>query len=51
MGARGYDDDWDNLDAWSHMGYPSDLNSGQRREGGGTGSLPDVMAVGWLSAP
>jgi len=28
-----------------------DLNSGQRREGGGTGSLPDVMAVGWLSAP
>lgn len=30
MGARGYDDDWDNLDAWSHMGYPGDLNSGQR---------------------
>jgi V8-like Glu-specific endopeptidase len=30
MGARGYDDDWDNLDVWSHMGYPSDLNSGQR---------------------
>jgi V8-like Glu-specific endopeptidase len=30
MGARGYDDDWDTLDAWSHMGYPSDLNSGQR---------------------
>jgi V8-like Glu-specific endopeptidase len=30
MGARGYDDDWDDLDAWSHMGYPSDLNSGQR---------------------
>lgn len=30
MGARGYDDDWDNLDAWSHMGYPTDLNSGQR---------------------
>ena len=30
MGARGYDDDWDNLDAWSHMGYPADLNSGQR---------------------
>ena len=30
MGARGYDDDWDDLDAWSHMGYPGDLNSGQR---------------------
>lgn len=30
MGARGYNDDWDNLDAWSHMGYPTDLNSGQR---------------------
>jgi V8-like Glu-specific endopeptidase len=30
MGARGYDDDWDNLDVWSHMGYPSDLNSGRR---------------------
>jgi V8-like Glu-specific endopeptidase len=30
MGARGYDDDWDNLDVWSHMGYPADLNSGQR---------------------
>ena len=30
MGARGYDDDWDNLDAWSHMGYPADLHSGQR---------------------
>jgi V8-like Glu-specific endopeptidase len=30
MGARGYDDDWDKLDAWSHMGYPGDLNSGQR---------------------
>jgi V8-like Glu-specific endopeptidase len=30
MGARGYDDDWDTLDAWSHMGYPGDLNSGQR---------------------
>ena len=30
MGARGYDDDWDNLDVWSHMGYPGDLNSGQR---------------------
>ena len=30
MGARGYDDDWDELAAWSHMGYPGDLNSGQR---------------------
>jgi V8-like Glu-specific endopeptidase len=30
MGARGYNDDWDNLDVWSHMGYPADLNSGQR---------------------
>jgi hypothetical protein len=30
MGARGYDDDWDGLNAWSHMGYPTDLNSGQR---------------------
>lgn len=30
MGARGYDDDWDNLNVWSHMGYPVDLNSGQR---------------------
>ncbi|HET9479836.1 MAG TPA: hypothetical protein VFO72_10855, partial [Pyrinomonadaceae bacterium] len=23
-------DDWDSLAAWSHMGYPTDLNSGQR---------------------
>lgn len=30
MGARGYDDDWDSLDAWSHMGYAGDLNNGQR---------------------
>jgi len=30
MGARGYDDNWDSLDVWSHMGYPADLNSGQR---------------------
>lgn len=30
MGARGYDDAWDSLDVWSHMGYPTDLNSGQR---------------------
>lgn len=30
MGARGYDDDWDDLSVWSHIGYPTDLNSGQR---------------------
>jgi V8-like Glu-specific endopeptidase len=30
MGARGYDDDWDSLAVWSHMGYPADLNMGQR---------------------
>jgi V8-like Glu-specific endopeptidase len=30
MGARGYDDDWDSLAAWSHIGYPADLNSGAR---------------------
>lgn len=30
MGARGYDDAWNTLDVWHHMGYPSDLNSGQR---------------------
>lgn len=30
MGARGYDDDWDSLNVWSHMGYPADLNSGER---------------------
>ncbi len=30
MGARHYDDDWDSLDVWSHMGYPGDLNSGER---------------------
>jgi V8-like Glu-specific endopeptidase len=30
MGARGYSDDWDGLNVWSHMGYPSDLNSGSR---------------------
>jgi V8-like Glu-specific endopeptidase len=30
MGARGYDDDWDSLDVWSHIGYPADLNSGLR---------------------
>lgn len=30
MGARGYNDDWDRLDVWSHMGYPVDINSGQR---------------------
>jgi V8-like Glu-specific endopeptidase len=30
MGARGYAEAWDALGAWHHMGYPSDLNSGQR---------------------
>ena len=30
MGTRGYDDDWDSLDVWSHIGYPGDLNSGER---------------------
>lgn len=30
MGARGYSDSWDGLTAWSHMGYPGDLNNGQR---------------------
>lgn len=30
MGARGYDDDWDSLAVWQHVGYPADLNSGQR---------------------
>lgn len=30
MGARGYVDSWDGLDVWQHMGYPVDLNSGQR---------------------
>jgi V8-like Glu-specific endopeptidase len=30
MGARHYNDDWDSLNVWSHMGYPGDLNSGQR---------------------
>lgn len=30
MGARGYVDAWDSLDVWQHMGYPADLNSGQR---------------------
>lgn len=30
MGARGYIDAWDGLDVWQHMGYPGDLNSGQR---------------------
>lgn len=24
------DDDWDSLNVWSHMGYPADLNSGER---------------------
>jgi V8-like Glu-specific endopeptidase len=30
MGARSYTDSWDGLNVWSHMGYPGDLNSGQR---------------------
>jgi V8-like Glu-specific endopeptidase len=30
MGARHYDDAWDTLNVWSHMGYPTDLNSGER---------------------
>jgi V8-like Glu-specific endopeptidase len=30
MGARAYNDDWDPLAVWQHMGYPGDLNSGQR---------------------
>ena len=30
MGARGYTDSWDGLNVWSHMGYPGDLNNGQR---------------------
>jgi V8-like Glu-specific endopeptidase len=30
MGARGYSDSWDGLNVWSHMGYPADLNNGQR---------------------
>jgi V8-like Glu-specific endopeptidase len=30
MGARGYTDTWDGLNVWSHMGYPGDLNNGQR---------------------
>jgi V8-like Glu-specific endopeptidase len=47
MGARGYHDTWDGLTAWSHMGYPADLNNGQRPsfQGGfaldGSNSEPD----------
>lgn len=46
MGARGYNDDWDSLAAWSHMGYPSDLNSGQRPtwQGGFTVDGTDAAA-------
>jgi V8-like Glu-specific endopeptidase len=46
MGARGYDDDWDSLAAWSHMGYPADLNSGQRPscQGGFTMNGTDAAA-------
>jgi V8-like Glu-specific endopeptidase len=48
MGARSYSDAWDGLTAWSHMGYPSDLNSGQRPcfQGGfpldGSAAQPDA---------
>jgi V8-like Glu-specific endopeptidase len=49
MGARGYDDDWDSLAAWSHIGYPADLNSGQRPtfQGGFTmdGSDADAQEI------
>ena len=46
MGARGYDDAWDSLAAWSHMGYPTDLNSGQRPtwQGGFTVDGTDAAA-------
>lgn len=46
MGARGYDDAWDSLAAWSHMGYPGDLNSGQRPswQGGFTVDGTDAAA-------
>lgn len=46
MGGRGYDDDWDSLAAWSHMGYPGDLNSGQRPswQGGFTMDGTDAAA-------
>jgi len=46
MGARGYNDDWDSLAAWSHMGYPVDLNSGQRPtwQGGFTVDGTDAAA-------
>jgi V8-like Glu-specific endopeptidase len=48
MGARGYSDSWDGLNVWSHMGYPGDLNNGQRPsfQGGfpmdGSDSEPDT---------
>ncbi len=30
MGTRGYSDSWNGLAAWSHIGYPGDLNGGTR---------------------
>jgi hypothetical protein len=30
MGAKGYTDDWDGGDYWSHVGYPGDLGSALR---------------------
>jgi peptidoglycan hydrolase-like protein with peptidoglycan-binding domain len=30
MGSRSYSDSWDGSSFWSHIGYPFDLNSGQR---------------------
>lgn len=30
LGARRYTDDWDGLEAWWHIGYPSDLTSMER---------------------
>jgi len=30
MGTRGYDDGWDGLTVWSHIGYPGDLTGGAR---------------------
>jgi peptidoglycan hydrolase-like protein with peptidoglycan-binding domain len=30
MGSRSYSDSWDGEPFWSHIGYPFDLNSGQR---------------------
>jgi V8-like Glu-specific endopeptidase len=30
IGAKGYTDDWDGGDYWSHIGYPGDLTAGAR---------------------